>query len=348
MGWLWKAFASLVAIMLFGVGAWPLSLLILGGLLLPPLIRSLGRRQAKGDRGASGFPARGALAALFFMLALVGLAERGTYSPIVFGTLGAVVMAWGRTPGVKLDNRLGPRDESILLRSRMGFSWVAVAEVKGVTRDMGKALAGVDGTLLLSVGPGSPVYAMFERFALSERSAEAGMVDSLREAAASLAPLGAYLLPLDSRQASDVLQPVLDCDTRSWPTFLSSGRYDLVTVGQRSGFARFVRAHKKAVEGEQMSPRVPSLGRGLAHPPLAMEVYKAMGERLAWPQPDEYATFLSSLLATRDEPVGARVLDAGGDPQSQLALVRAQGSPAIELSREQLRAVVKIYEADRR
>jgi len=75
-----------------------------------------------------------------------------------------------------------------------------------------------------------------------------------------------------------------------------------------------------------------------------MEVFKAIGSRLAWPNPDRYTAFLSSLLATSNEPVGTRILDAGAGPQSQTVVVRSQGSPPVELSRPQLRAVVRMYD----
>ncbi len=75
-----------------------------------------------------------------------------------------------------------------------------------------------------------------------------------------------------------------------------------------------------------------------------MEVFKAVGNRLNWPHPDQYTAFLSSLVATSGEPVGTRILDAGAGSQAQMVVVKSQSSPPVELSRAQLRAVVRIYD----
>jgi hypothetical protein len=45
--------------------------------------------------------------------------------------------------------------------------------------------------------------------------------------------------------------------------------------------------------------------------------------------------------------VGTRVFDGGTATQSGMMLVKSQGSPPVELSKAQLRAVVRIYEKAR-
>lgn len=352
MGWLLKTGAFLLAIMLFGVGLWEITLLIFAWLFLPPIMR-LGRgkpsSQAAQDNGRprGKFPARGVLAAFLFLLALAGLAFHGTFSPLVFGSLGLLALLWGKVPMRVLGSELRPVDESILLRSSpLPLSWAAVAEVKLLTRDVGRALAGVRGTVLVSASPTPSIYILVEKRASSERSAEEAVLATLKETALSLSPLGAYLLPLDSTQATALLQPSFEAakiGEGGWSNAVNAGTYDFLSTRQEGGFARGLGLFRKVGEGREGRCSVPP-SRELVHPPFLMEVFKALGIRLTWPQPDQYTAFLSSLLATSGEPIGTRVLDAGEGSQAQMVAVKSQGSPPVELSRAQLRAVVRMYD----
>jgi hypothetical protein len=350
MGWLLKTGAFLLAIMLVGAGAWELSLLIFAWLFVPPLLRLPRPKQGTPDtRGPRGkFPLRNVLGGLLFLLAFVGLLAHGTLSPIVFGSLGLLVVLWGRIPVAALSLKLKPVEESILLRSSpFPFSWAAVAEVKLLTHDVGRAMAGVTGTVLVSASGTPAVYAVVERRATRERSAEEAVLAALKETALSLSSLGAYLLPLDSKQAMALLQPSLEASRvgeGDWSTALASGTYDLLSISQERGFASSLGVHRRVDQGREGRGRVPPSSHEFAHPPFLMEVYKAVGNRLSWPQPDQCTAFLSSLLATSGEPIGTRVVEAGGASQSQMVVVKSQGSPPVELSRVQLRAVVRIYD----
>jgi hypothetical protein len=256
------------------------------------------------------------------------------------------VLVWGRVPISLPGSGLKPVKDSILLRSSVSpFSWAAVAEVKLITRDLGRALAGIQGTVLLAAAEVPSVFMVVERSATTERSAEDAVVDALKEAALSLSPMGAYLLPLDSGQAKALLQPALEAsgvDERDWSTALESGSYDLVSIRQERGFARSLGLFKRGEAASQA--RIPPPGHTFTRPPFVTLVYKAVGARMGTPHPDQYAAFLSSLVATSGEPIGTRVLDAGAGSQAQTVLVKSQGSPPVELSQAQLRAVVRIYD----
>jgi len=350
MGWLLKTGAFLFAIVLFGAGAWELTLLIFAWLFLPPLLRLRRPKQASQDAGRprGKFPVRNVLGGLLFLLAFAGLLSHGTFSPLVFGSLGALVLLWGKVTVAVLGSEMKPVEESILLRSSpIPLSWAAVAEVKLLTHDVGRAMAGVTGTVLVSASGTPSIYVVVERRATGERSAEETVLAALRETALSLSPLGAYLLPLDSKQAMALLRPSLEASEvgdGDWFTALASGTYDVLSIRQEGGFASSLGMHGRVDQGREGRGGVPPSSHDFAHPPFLMEVYKAVGNRLSWPQPDQCTAFLSSLLATSGEPIGTRVVEAGPASQSQMVVVKSQGSPPVELSRAQLRAVVRIYD----
>jgi hypothetical protein len=322
---------------------------ILGFLLIPTIFRTRKRGAPQQNAKPRGkLPVRHVLGGSLFLLALGAYLAHGTFSPFVLASLGLLVVLWGRIPRSVLISELKPVEESLLLRSSpFPLSWAAVAEVKPITHDVGRALAGLTGTVVVSTSETPSIYFVVERVAPNHRSAEAAVVEALREAALSLSALGAYLLPLDSKQALSLLQPSLEASKvgeGDWSMALASGTCDVLSIKQEKGFAKSLRLFKKVDQGREGRGRIPASSRDFAHPPFLMEVYKAIGNRLTWPNPDQYTAFLSSLLATSGEPIGTRVLDAGAGSQSQMVVVKSQGSPSVELSRAQLRAVVKMYD----
>ena len=350
MGWMTKLLAFLVAIMLFGVGAWQLTLLIFAVLFIPPILKARKGKTASQDKGRAlgRFPVRKVVGAFLFLLAFAAYLAHGTVSPFVFASVGLLVMVWGTIPISVLGSRLKPVEESILLRSSpLPVSWAAVAEVKPLTRDLGRAMAGVTGTVLVSASETPSVYVVVERRAAGERSAEDAILSALKETAFSLSSLGAYLLPLDSTQAAALFQPSLEASKFGegdlW-TALASGTYDVLSIRQERGFAKSVGLYRRVDQGREGRARIPLPPQDLKHPLFLAELFKAVGARLVWPSPDQYTAFLSSLLATSGEPVGTRILDAGAGSQSQMVMVKSQGSPSVELSRAQLRAVVRMYD----
>ena len=68
-----------------------------------------------------------------------------------------------------------------------------------------------------------------------------------------------------------------------------------------------------------------------------------MGRKIQWQKPDAYTTFLASMFATEGETIGERVSEAGsaGDPHE--VLVQSLGTPAVQMSRAQLRAINRVY-----
>ncbi|MDG6914673.1 MAG: hypothetical protein JRN51_10235 [Nitrososphaerota archaeon] len=353
MGWFLKVVALLLAFVLVGAGTWSLALIIFAALLLPPVFRLLHRsKQAPQTTGKKGrLPARYLLAGTLLVLAFAGYLAHGSFSPLAFGTLGLVVLLWGRLAVLAVSSSLKPVNESILLRStRLQASWAGVARVTSITRDLGRALAGVSGTVILSLSDVPAVYVVVERKAWSEKAAEEEVLSALRELTWSLAPRGAYLLPLDSQQAYALFQPSFEAARFAEADLthtLASGSHDLISLRQSGGFARALGLYRRTGGVHDGKVRIPLPERDLSRQPVFLEVFKAIGGRLSSPSPDQYTAFLSSLYATSGEPVGTRVFDGGTATQSGMMLVKSQGSPPVELSKAQLRAVVRIYEKAR-
>jgi hypothetical protein len=348
MGWKLKGLAVLFALAFLAAALWQLSLLIFAALLLPPLVRRLtrGAGDRKPDR-VRRFPIRQAIGGFLLLLSLVAFAGGGTLSPLFFGGLGLLLLLWGRIPSLSLWGNLRPVKDSILLRaSLIPFHWTAVVEVKPMTHDLGKALSGIGEPMLLHASGTPSIHIVVNRMALSERSAEEAILEAVERIGRGVVPLGAYLLPLDSGQAFSLLREPLRSERTSdegWALALSTGAYDVLSVESAKGFARSFGLYRRAV-GEGATPHVPIADVRFDHPPLLWEVFKSLEGRVQWPNPDRYTAFLSSIFATGSESIGSNIIDAGTpSPTDPVVAVRSHSSPAVELSRVQLRAIVAIY-----
>jgi len=110
-----------------------------------------------------------------------------------------------------------------------------LAEVKLATRQVGKALGGIDETLLVTMADDGPsIFVVLQATSLTSGGAEESLLSRFRELARISAPLGAYLMPVDPRKAvggvlSLSLEPV-QLDPKGWPYSLSTADYDFLTV----------------------------------------------------------------------------------------------------------------------
>ncbi len=370
MGLLLKGLAVIVGLMLLPLGGWPVSALLFlyafGGLIVR-LLR-LGRRSPPtavaaptiprqgtqvvvpvSFRGRVGHPLRRGLGLVFLFLAAVAVAEGGTLSPFVFGGVGLVLLLWG-TPAIRLGchGALRPVPDSILLRPSLDpFHWFALAEVKLATKQAGRVLGGVDETLLVILGDTGPsLFVVLEAASLTIGGAEESLVARFGELVRISAPLGAYLLPVDSAEAESTLRISVEAvrlDAKGWPSSLSTMDYDLLTVeATRGGFVRSVGAYKKDQSGETKAA-LPPVTQTLSRPSLLWEVFQELGKKLEWQKPDGYTTFLASMFATRGETFGERVSEAGSAGSHQQVLVQSLGTPPVKMSRAQLRAIARVY-----
>jgi len=356
MGWKLKGGAVLLALVFLAATLWPLTLLIFAALIIPPILRRSDRSSnggsAAGQPGKSGrsgrFPVRQLIGVILIILSFVAFVEGGTLSPWVFGGLGVLVIWGGQIPGFSVGGSLKPVKSSILLRARWNpFSWTTVAEVKPITRDLGKALSGLNQTILVTTSGTPSIRVAFHRTAFSEKSAEESMLVEMEKINRGIVPVGAYLLPLDSAQAAQALQlPVQSTPVSEdgWALGLSTGPYDLLSIQPGKGFVDSLGLYRRAQTQEVSSPAVPTASKRFKHPPLLWEVFKSLEARMHWPNPDRYTAFLSSIYATSYEPIGSNIIDGGTpSPTSETVVVRSHSSPAVELSRTQLRAIMRIY-----
>ncbi len=370
MGTKLKALAVVIGLMLLPLGQWPLSAILFlyatSGLFLRGLRRgrpkSVSGAATPQDQGAQaataiGFkrglahPVRRISAVVFLGVSVVAFSQGGTFSPLLFGGVGVILLLWGM-PLFRLGNfgSLQPVGESILLkRSLDPFHWFAVAEMKLATRHVGKALGGIDETLLVTIAEDGPsIFVVARTTSATLGGAEESLLARFRELARVSAPLGAYLLPVDSGAVAKLLpgsgEPT-QLDSSGWPSSLSTTDYDqLVIEARRGGFVHAVGAYRKTDASKaEASSILPRASQELSRPSLVWEVFQELGKKVQWPKPDGYTTFLAGMFATEGEAIGGRVSEAGSSGSPQEVLVQSLGTPAVQVSRAQLRAIARIY-----
>lgn len=361
MGLVLKGLAVLVGLMLLPLGGWLVSALLFlyafSGVIFRVLRgRPQGTAQAPtahpqapriGFSGNSSHPFRITLGAVFLCLSVVAFAAGGTYSPLVFGAVG-VVLLLPRVPRMRRFGFLRPVEESVILRGRFNpFRWAALAEVKLATSQAGRALGGIDETLLIDLSAEGPsVLVVIGATALTRVGAEKSILQRMGELARVSAPLGAYILPLDSEDAArcDAMRGVepVELEARGWPSALSNSDYDMLVVdSERGGFVHAVGAYKTSSR-EGRGPSLPPARQALSRPSLLWEVFQELGKRAEWRKPDGFTTFLASIFATGGEAIGERISEAGESQGSQV-LVQSLGTPPVRMSRAQLRAIFRVY-----
>jgi hypothetical protein len=288
------------------------------------------------------------LGSIFLILGLTAVREGGEFSPLVFGAIGLLLILWGPFSKHVRISALKPSADSTLLRSRIPFLWVAMAEVKLATQQPARPLSSIGERLLIFATESPTAYLVLQRFALDHRGAEEKTFERMREIAKAMAPLGAYLLPIDSSKIADRLDLSLEdlkIDPESWKQNLSTVHYDVLAVECKQGYVRSFAAYVTDGKKPRGKPLLPSAGRKSSRPPLLWEVLHPVGMRIRWASPDAYTAFLSSMAATQNAVMGERVIDMGSAPDAQVLHVRSMGSPTVELSRAELRAITAVYSA---
>jgi len=345
-----KVVLFLLAILVIPFGGWVISALIFAYLILPPLLH----RRRKGSsaenpraKGRGPISAGRALGGVLLALSLVALASHGTLSPIVFGVPGLLLVFRPRfLSGISL--RVKPVKDSILLRGRfLPFGWFALAEAKVSTRDVEGAVSGMNERVLLLSAPAPRIFLVFATSSISRSRAEEVTLKRMQVAARALRSLGVYLLPLDASGAFELPQlraARVDLPGQNIQHSLSASDYGALCVEAVHGFvARFElyeRSYGKGAPGSLLAKpnRRPGSSTTLR------ELLSAATQRTGTPKPDRYVEFLSSVAATEGETLGQRITQTVQASDSRLVLVASVGSPQVELSRAQLKAVTTIYE----
>ncbi len=390
MGWLSKGFLALLGFFMLGTGLWFVSLLIFAYIAygLRPGKRKAERalvvavQSEDGERDAAKrgrmrgarfeWHWRYAAGASLLVGALLGVAEHGTFSPIVIGGLGLLCFSWAP---LSMSSRfaptaLSPIRESILLAPRLvPFVWVAVAEIKLSTQEAARALAVLrDNLIVTAAGSEKPgIFLVLKVIAPSFEGAEARIAARLRRTAALLASRGAYLLPLDSQEVVEKfrqrLEPAnLEMDDSVVAT-IGHSHYDVLVVKPEGSYARSLGAYRvgkefgadeleAAIAGTKQEAAtggracLPQPRQKFERRPLLWEVVSSLQERIRFSDPDGYTMLLNNMHLSKDVPLGQRLNLLGGEAgkaNGATLTVESLGGTPVELSRAQVRAIVRIY-----
>jgi hypothetical protein len=122
---------------------------------------------------------------------------------------------------------------------------------------------------------------------------------------------------------------------------LKSTPFDVLVLSPQGHLVKSAAAYAKgpAKKGEAT---LPSAGRKLQSQPLVWEALEVLQEKLLVQPADAYTNFLSSVCATQGEALGDRLVNEG-QGESATVLVSSMGAVQVELTRPQLRAIVRAY-----
>jgi hypothetical protein len=193
------------------------------------------------------------------------------------------------------------------------------------------------------------VYLPIRVMALSVPKAETKVADALAPVAKMLSSRGAYLLPLDSNEASGRLDWTLKAVDlpleygRDGVASLDSAPFDVLVLAPANHLLESAAAYVSQPNKKPGNARMPRKGKKLESQPLMWEALEKLGEKYLPQSPDGMTNFLSSVCATRGESLGDRLVN-GGETDSGTILVGSLGATKIELTRPQLRAIVSAYD----
>jgi hypothetical protein len=361
MGWLFKGLLLVVGLMSLTLGFWPLWVACFGYLAYSlwsatrrrnvyVMDRTGGAAQPPMPNKPGLFKKRYLLAGALLALGLVAASDGGTYSPFVFVSLGVAIVLSGVLRIAPRTSALESVPDSILLRSRwFPFLWASLVEVKFGTPRMSKALSSVGCEVLFTTDSERiSVYLPLRAFALSAPRADRKVVEKLGPIARQLSPKGAFVLPLEGKEAAArltwSLRPVdlaLEYG-RNGVVSLNSTPFDVLVLKPEGHLVERAAGYAKLVSSKQVGPALPSSGRKLGSRPLLWEALEVLIEKFQVKEADLCTNFLSSVCATKGEGLGERLVNEGRDGASTV-LVSSLDAGQVELTRPQLRAIVRAY-----
>jgi hypothetical protein len=351
MGWKLKLIALLIAIVAMAYNAWIISIPIFAYLLLSISWRRSSStseipKKVKIERASRKLCKRHILGSLFLILSFLATMLAGIFSPIAFASIGLLLIFWKRIIDLPIFLSIKPVNESILMqRSLLPFYWFAMVEVKLLSK-LDRALSGVSESILIIASEKPSIHLLFSAIALSEKSAERKVLNRIEEAVDVLAPMGAYLLPLDSKQTESILCisiQSLKFDPDDPLPSLSTLPFDALVIKPDKGFVGSIGVYKKIEKSGEIKTTLLPPQYNMKRTPLLWEVFKSIENRIQFSNPDRYTSFLTSMFATRGEALGERLVDDGASVSSQALSIQSLNTFFVELSRAQLRAIVKTY-----
>ena len=255
------------------------------------------------------------------LLSLVALGEGGTFSPLVFAVPGLVLIFWDRDLAERAvlhlptGKRVRPDEDArrpvSVVRPRRG-------EVRHPERRYGHSPPSMRGSSSRTTR-NLTVYVLFRGAELNHSRAEAKLLEKMRETQMTVAPLGAFLLPVDSERAvasmSFSTKPV-KVDPEALSHSLFTLPYEMLSIRPKDGYVDslgvYVRKEDRRKAGEMV---VPAPRQKPARRPLLWETLRLVERKLRWPEPDAQTAFLGSMFATREETIGRE--DSRGGQHSQ-------------------------------
>jgi len=178
------------------------------------------------------------------------------------------------------------------------------------------------------------------------------------------------MLPLDSLEAARRFQPGLeqlkvDAGRDGVQVAVGHSPYDVLVVQpdgvhvKKLGAYTFARSAKEeevagTIDGTpeqqpestaahiETSARIPSAGEGFEKPPLLWEVVSSLQERFQLFEPDGYVMFLNGMHLGRSAHPGAKLNLK--ETNGSTVTVESLGGTPVELTRPQLRTIVKMYD----
>jgi hypothetical protein len=336
MGRALKVVILVLGLIAFGLGSWVFGTVCFAYLLLSSRAGKPGTPSSV--RSASHPIGKRTLVSIILaIVALVAFASGGTYSPVVFMSLAILVYSWpalSSGPGL---SRVVPVKESILLRSRLfPLEWHAMAEVKPGSEDIPRALSSFIGNLMLTNEGRAFTYSTV--FALDFKSAQKAVDLQLKAAIGSISEGGAFLLPLDSKAACELLGRKLAPLKQGASRFADPGANMIALVAEGT-YVKHLCAYKVA-ESPKASPVLPRPRKLPKRDLLLWDVLQSFGKIHSWQEPDSYSSLLQSIQATISEPIRQRFNSI--DTSAESITVKTLGGDQVSLTRSQLTSILSL------
>lgn len=342
---------KIILVLLLGLSiafsAWLVALPVLGYLAWTIFHRKPVREAILVERQpkpGSNSPKRYLLGLGLLALSLVALSQGGRVSVAVLAALGGLAIFGGSVRNSSVFGRVEPVDQSILLkRTAIPFGWLAVVEVKLAAGKLAGALSHVEGKMILKKGEKTGVYIVLQTFSLSRDSAERALAAKMRRLLSSLAPVEAYLLPLDSKDVAAMFSHGLAGEKvkeDDWPTSFKAAAFEVIVMRAAGGFLEAVGFYTRK-DNQPSPPSIPTARQHLRRQPLLLETLETLDRMVPPPEPDSWAAFLASVYASRSLPVG-QVLQTQESSGTAL-MVKGMTPVSVKLTRSQLRTIARVY-----
>jgi hypothetical protein len=214
---------------------------------------------------------------------------------------------------------------------------------------MARALSSIGCEMLLTTDSERiSVYLPMRTLAFSAPQADSKIVEKLAPIARSLSAKGAYILPLDGKEAAARLTWSLKSvdlaleHGKNGVVSLNSTPLDALLMKPEGHLLRAAAGYVKLPNAKKDAITFPSAGHKLGSQPLVWEALEVLGEKFQVREADAYTNFLSSVCATQGEGLGERLVNEGRDG-SATVMISSLGAGQVELTRPQLRAIVRAY-----